>query len=64
MKNWLVAESTTIVRAMAIVPRLLARPFDASFLIGTFVGFWSIAFVKPPPWIMNPSITRWKIVPS
>ena len=64
MKNWLVALSTTIVRAMASVPRLLRRPLAASFLMGALVGFWRMFASKPPPWIMNPSITRWKIVPS
>ena len=62
MKNWLVAESTTIVRAIAIVPRAFLRPFIASLRIGSFVGFWSMFAVNPPPWIMKPSITRWKIV--
>ena len=64
MKNWLVAESTTAVLAIAIVPRRFLRPFIASFMIGASVGFWFMSFVKPPPWIMNPSMTRWKIVPS
>ena len=64
MKNWLVAESTTIVRAIAIVPRLFLSPFIASLRIGSRVAFWFMSLVKPPPWIMNPSITRWKIVPS
>jgi len=32
--------------------------------MGARVGFWFMSFVKPPPWIMKPSMTRWKIVPS
>jgi hypothetical protein len=32
-------------------------------LIGAWVGFWLMSLVKPPPWTMKPSITRWKIVP-
>ena len=64
MKNWLVAESTTPVRAMARVPRSLLRPLSASFLIGARVGFCCRSGVMPPPWIMKSGMTRWKIVPS
>ena len=38
-ENWLVAESTTMVRAIAIVPRLFLSPFTASLRIGSRVGF-------------------------
>jgi hypothetical protein len=62
MKNWLVAESGTEVRAMDRVPRTLCRPLLASFLIGALVSFCCICEVKPPPWTMKPGITRWKIV--
>src|SRR5262245_56415503 len=64
MKNWAVALSTTFVRAIASVPRLFASPLSASFLIAARVGFCVKSLVKPPPWIMKPGITRWKIVPS
>ncbi len=64
MKNWLLAESTTEVRAIAMVPRRLVRPFPASFLMGGLVGFCCMSAVNPPPWIMNPGMTRWKMVPS
>ena len=64
MKNCAVARSTTPVRAMASVPVSFLRPLAASFLIGACVGFCVMSFVKPPPWIMKPAITRWKIVPS
>ena len=63
-KNCAVALSTTFVRAIASVPRSFLRPFWASFLIGARVSFCAIAASKPPPWIMKPGITRWKIVPS
>ena len=39
MKNCAVALSTTLVRAIAIVPRSFFRPLSASFLIGARVGF-------------------------
>ena len=58
MKNWLVAESTTLVRAMAIVPRLLESWFAASFLIGPSVRFCVNERSNPPPWIMKFGITR------
>ena len=64
MKNCAVALSTTFVRAIASVPRAFLRPLPASFLIGARVGFCVMSGVKPPPWIMKPGITRWKIVPS
>ena len=50
--------------AIAIVPRRFLSPFIDSIRIGARVSFWFMSRVKPPPWIMNPSITRWKIVPS
>ncbi|MNU07701.1 hypothetical protein D3C72_2534140 [compost metagenome] len=62
MKNWAVAESGTLVRAIAMVPRSFFRPFWASSGIGGRVGFSFMSAVKPPPWIMNPGITRWKMV--
>ena len=62
MKNCVVALSTTLVRAMASVPRSLVRPLIASFLIGSRVGFWVMSAVNPPPWIMKPLMTRWKMV--
>lgn len=37
-------------RAMAMVPRLFARPLVDSFLIGRCVGFWRMPGSKPPPW--------------
>ena len=37
MKNWAVALSTTLVRAMAMLPVTFFKPFPASFLIGDFV---------------------------
>ena len=62
MKNCAVAECGSEVRAMAIVPRLLFKRLLASFWIGAFVAFSRIPLSIPPPWIINPSITRWKIV--
>ena len=64
MKNWHVAESTTLVRAIASVPRSLETRFFASLTTGGCVFFCSMSGVKPPPWIMKPGMTRWKIVPS
>ena len=50
MKNWQVAESGLLVRAMAIVPRLFVRPLPDSFLIGAcFSGFSFIWSSIPPP---------------
>ena len=75
MKNWAVALSGSLVRAMAMVPRTLERPFFASFLMGSWVFFSRAATsfsvlaevrpgLKPPPWIMKSGMTRWKVVPS
>ena len=64
MKNWAVALFGSLVRAMEMVPRSLDRPVAASFWIGARVGFCFMSAVKPPPWIMNPLMTRWKMVPS
>ena len=46
------------------VPTVFLRPLPASFSIGAFVFFSFMSLSMPPPWIMNPGITRWKIVPS
>ena len=46
------------MRAIATVPRVLRRPFVASFWIGGRVGFSASVGVNPPPWIMNPALTR------
>jgi hypothetical protein len=51
-------------RAIATVARALRRPLLASFLIGSRPGFSLMSWVNPPPWIMKPGMTRWKIVPS
>jgi hypothetical protein len=64
MKNCEVAESGTMVRAMASVPRTLLRPLRLSSGIGARVGFSLMSGFMPPPWIMKLSITRWKTVPS
>src|SRR5690625_1250627 len=64
MKNWAVAEWGSLVRAMATVPTSLARPLSASFWMGSRVGFCCMSAVRPPPWIMKPSMTRWKMVSS
>ena len=68
MKNCDVAELGSLVRAIAMVPGTLASPaLDAdsdSIGIGALVGFCLKSVVKPPPWIMKPSITRWNCVPT
>jgi hypothetical protein len=64
MKNCEVAESTTLVRAIAMLPRLFFRPLAASFLIGALLSFCAMSGVMPPPCTMNPGITRWKTSPS
>lgn len=64
MKNCAVAECGSFVRAIAIVYVSFFRPLFASFAIGASVGFCFRPGSKPPPWIMKPLITRWKIVPS
>jgi len=64
MKNCAEAECGSRVRAMAMLPATFFRPFFASFGIGARVGFSFMSAVMPPPWIMKPSMTRWKIVPS
>jgi hypothetical protein len=64
MKNCDEAECGSDVRAMATVYLRFLRPLVASFAIGARVGFWRIPGSIPPPWIMKPSITRWKIVLS
>ncbi|MNC57967.1 hypothetical protein D3C75_1076650 [compost metagenome] len=62
MKNWLVAEFGSEVRAMDRVPRVFSSPLPASLRIGSWVFFCTIWSVKPPPWTMKPGITRWKTV--
>ncbi len=64
MKNCAVAESGTLVRAIAMLPRRLDSPFWLSSGIGAWVGFCARSAVKPPPWTMKVGITRWKTVPS
>ncbi|MQM40307.1 hypothetical protein KBTX_04354 [wastewater metagenome] len=64
MKNCEVALSTAWVRAIDSVPRSLSSPLSASFSMGSRVGLRCISSVNPPPWITNPGMTRWKIVPS
>src|SRR5438270_890179 len=63
MKNCDVALSATDVRAMARVPVSFLRPLSDSFLIGAFCPsrLSCMSGVSPPPWIMKPGITRWKI---
>ncbi|MNC66841.1 hypothetical protein D3C75_1172860 [compost metagenome] len=58
MKNWLVAEFGSEVRAIDRVPRVFCRPLPASLRIGSRVGFCTICSVNPPPWTMKPGITR------
>ena len=68
MKNWEVALSGTSMRAIAMVPVRFSRPAlpacSASLGMGEWVGFSIMSSVSPPPWIMKPGITRWKIVPA
>ena len=64
MKNWALAEWGSEVRAMATVPTVLVSPLSASFSIGSRVGFCFMPGSKPPPWIMKPLMTRWKMVLS
>src|SRR5437870_12419128 len=64
MKNCAVALFGSLVRAIAIEPRRLRRPWRASFRMGGEVGFSFSSAVIPPPWIMKPGITRWKTVPE
>src|ERR1700761_5290972 len=64
MKNCAVAEFGSPVRAMAIVYLSFFRPLLASSGIGGGGWFFFMSGVKPPPWIMKPSMTRWKMVPS
>ena len=69
MKNCDVAEFGSPVRAIATVPGTLDSP--ALPLCSDSIGdrrprrlLLEVASVKPPPWIMKPSITRWNCVPS
>ena len=39
-----------------------AEPKPEAAAIRGRVAFWRILGSKPPPWIMKPSMTRWKIV--
>ncbi|MNC88945.1 hypothetical protein D3C83_48240 [compost metagenome] len=64
MKNCAVAEWGSDVRAMAIVPVVFFSPFEASLRTGLRVAFCLKSGSNPPPWIMNPGITRWNRVPS
>jgi hypothetical protein len=44
---------------------MFASPLAASFLMAPLsLFFCAMSGVKPPPWIMNHGITRWKIRPS
>src|SRR5947207_2208974 len=49
MKNWAVALSGSLVRAMARVPRWFDRPLPASFLIGCLVSFSRMLGLSRPP---------------
>ncbi|MNL85321.1 hypothetical protein D3C87_2135940 [compost metagenome] len=62
MKNWADAECGSLVRAMARVYLSFFRPLLASFSMGASLSFCFMPGSKPPPWIMKPGITRWKIV--
>ncbi len=63
-KNCDVALFGADVRAMATVPARFFSLFIASLAIGSRVFFRFISRSSPPPWIMKPSMTRWKIVPA
>ena len=62
MKNWAEALCGSLVRAMATVPRPFFRPLSASLGTGSWVGFSRMRASMPPPWIMKPGMTRWKMV--
>ena len=51
------------VGTIAMVYFSLDKPLLASFLIGSRVSTSSMPGLKPPPWIMKPGMTRWKIRP-
>src|SRR5262245_10366789 len=54
----------SLVRAIDSVPRRFFLPLVASFLMGARVFFCFMPGSKPPPWIMKPGMTRWKMTPS
>ena len=45
-------------------PDLSAKPTRAPIALESRTGLCAPSGVKPPPWIMKFSITRWKMVPS
>ena len=63
IENWLVALSGPLVQTIAMVRRVLLRPFLASFRIGGPVLRSLRSVPSQPPWIKRPGTTRWKIVP-
>ena len=62
MKNWLPPEWGWPVFAIAMVPLMLECPLPNSSSI-VYPGPPIPVPVGSPPWIMNPSMTLWKMVP-
>ena len=63
MKNWLLAELGSLVRAIEQAPRTCGSRLNSAFRS----GFDEPPMPRPvgsPPWAMKPAITRWKTTPS
>ena len=68
MKNWELAELYACERAMEMVPRVCGKLFLTLLAENSPLMHWPEPPVPSPlgspPWIMKPSMTRWKVRPS
>src|SRR5688572_22319810 len=62
MKNWLLAELGTSVRAIDVTPRRWGKSLNSAARSGSFDPPAPVP-VGSPPWAMKPGITRWKASP-
>ena len=63
MKNWLLAESGALVRAMEQTPRTCGSAENSAFRFALLEPPLPVP-LGSPPWAMKPGITRWNTTPS
>ncbi len=63
MKNWLLAEFGSGVRAIEQTPRTCGSLENSALMSGLAEPPRPVP-VGSPPWAMKPGITRWKTTPS
>ena len=67
MKNCELAEFILLERAMEMIPGTCRIGFSTPFLENSpliVFGLIVLEAFAAPPWIMNPSMIRWKVRPS